>query len=89
MKRSECNYNQRIMWSVVVREANLYIGGLENTLMDYDHRAKEYREAKAELMNFEEVRKFVEGQVYCSLEWKSLQSTHFVTRQFVDARIHN
>lgn len=89
MKRSECNGNQRLMWDVVCREANTYIGGLENTLQDYGTETEEYKKAKAELQNFEEVRKYVAGMVYGSPEWKRLQNTHFITRDWLDTRIFN
>jgi hypothetical protein len=78
-----------MMWNVVCREANLYIGGLENTLNDFGTATKEYKEAKADLMDFEGTRKYVAEQVYTSPEWKSLQNTHFITKAWLDTRIFN
>ena len=78
-----------MMWNVVCREANLYIGGLENTLNDFGIATKEYKEAKADLLDFEGTRKYVAAQVYTSPEWKSLQNTHFITKAWLDTRIFN
>ena len=89
MKRIECNMNQRRMWDAICREANTYIGGLENTLMDYERNTKEYKEAKAELLSFEDVRAYVASEVYNSPEWKYSENTHFITKKWLDARIHN
>ena len=89
MKLIECNRNQRTMWNVVCREANLYIGGLENTMQDYEENEKEYKDAKAELLDFESVRSYVASEVYHSPEWRKMDNTHFITKEWLDRRIHN
>jgi hypothetical protein len=89
MKRIECNANQRLMWDVVCREANYFIGGLENTLYDYSEKDKEYKAAKAILLNFEDVRVYVSSEVYMSPEWKNMEHTHFITKKWLDTRIFN
>lgn len=89
MKRIECNMNQRRMWDVICREADTYIGGLENTLNDFTPRTKEYKKAKSELMDFEGIKTYVASEVYHSPEWKYLNNMHFVTKEWLDKRIHN
>ena len=89
MKRNDCNANQRLMWNVVCREANNYIGGLENTLMDYEPETEEYKQAKAELEDFDSVKEFVASEVLHSIEWEKMQNTHFITREWLDTRIFN
>ena len=49
MKYIEINYRQKKAFLNIYHAANWLIGGLENTLQDYDEDSEEYREAKAKL----------------------------------------
>ena len=49
MKYSEMNYRQKKAYANIYHALNWLLGGLENTLQDYDEESEEYREAKAQL----------------------------------------
>ena len=49
MKLSECNARQRKVYLNVYHAANWIIGGLENTLEDFEKESEEYKSAEAQL----------------------------------------
>lgn len=51
MKLSECNAKQRKAYLNIYHAANWIIGGLENTLLDYEEDSEEYKNAKERLSN--------------------------------------
>lgn len=87
MKFAECNENQKRVWRMVQEETNNYIGGLENTMMDYEEGDEEYQKAKAELQNFEGIKKYIRSMVFGSREWRKIDNLHFVTTEWVEERI--
>jgi hypothetical protein len=89
MKRSECNYIQKRVWDLVVEEMNCYVGGLENTCMDYEKQEKEYKEAIKDIMDYEGCVAYVRSQVFGSWLWREVSETHFVTREWTETRIRN
>lgn len=51
MKLSEMNGHQQMVAKIVYEEFNSFIGGLENTLLDYPESDEEYQSAKDTLAN--------------------------------------
>lgn len=49
MKFTDCNEHQKAAWRLMNKCYNDYIGGLENTLLDYSEDEKEYQSAKRAL----------------------------------------
>ena len=49
MKLAECNTRQRKAYLNIYHAANWLIGGLENTLLDYEEDSAEYKSAKSRL----------------------------------------
>lgn len=49
MKLAECNARQRKAYLNIYHAANWLIGGLENTLLDYEEDSAEYKSAKNRL----------------------------------------
>ena len=87
MKYSDCNENQKRIWRMVVDETNAYIGGLENTLMDYEKEDDEYQKAEAELKDYNGILEYIRSMVFGSREWKHEENLHFVTKAWVEERI--
>lgn len=87
MKYANCNENQKRIWRAVVEETNTYIGGLENTMMDFGEDEPEYQEAEAELKNYQAILNYVRGEVFGSTEWRKQENLHFVTKAWVEERI--
>lgn len=86
MTFAECNDNQKAMWRVVCREANMYIGGLENTTLDYPEDSDDYKNAINELKDTDGCIEYVMYEVFHSLEWERLSHLHFVTKEWVEER---
>lgn len=47
MKRSEMNAHQKLIFDLMKEVMSEYIGGYENSLLDYQEGEQEYEEAKA------------------------------------------
>ena len=55
MKLAECNARQRKAYLNIYHAANWLIGGLENTLLDYEEDSDEYKSAKSRLADHDEL----------------------------------
>lgn len=55
MKYSEMNVREKKAYRNIVNASNWLLGGLENTLQDYDENSEEYKRAKATLADHDEL----------------------------------
>lgn len=67
MKLSECNGRQRKVYLNVYHAANWIIGGLENTLEDFDKESEEYKNAEAQLNDHDELVKYIYSEAITNI----------------------
>lgn len=88
MKLSEMNENQRKVWEIAVENVNMYIGGYENTMLDYPEDSEEYKDAKESLsLPHDELVEIILGWCRMSREWQRIENLHFVGIEFMKERI--
>lgn len=89
MKRSEMNVHQKAMFDLMAGIMEEYIGGYENTLLDYSEEDEEYKSAKEFLgMGHDEMKEFFYNEVMgCCKSGTNASHARFAGGDFLRERI--
>lgn len=88
MKFKECNKHEQLAWKLMIEQYNMYIGGLENILEDYNENDKEYQEAKETLSNHDLLKQFIYDETIAIAEqMRFAKSIKFAGKDFLMERI--
>ncbi len=88
MKISEMNSNQKRVFMMVVDACNEFIGGWENTMMDYPEDDEEYKNAQEILgAGHDTLVNWILSDIRHSTEWQRLEHLHFVSLEWTKERV--
>lgn len=88
MKLSEMNSNQRMAFEIAAEATDNYIGGWENTMLDYDPDSEDYKLAKEALSySHDELVEIILSDCRIDTRWQKIENLHLVGLDFLRERI--
>lgn len=88
MKLSQMNAHQKEAYTLIMATMSEYIGGYENTLMDYPEDDEEYKTAKAFLsQSHEDLIEIIYNDVMASSDSGMRKHLRFAGTEFIKERI--
>lgn len=82
----EMNQHETFANALINRAISEWVGGNENTLLDFDEDSKEYKEAKA-MLTFENLFDAILSDVMGETEEMWAREVRFAGKQFIEERI--
>ena len=88
MKRSEMNAHQKLDFDFICKVMSEYIGGYENTLLDYPEDSEEYKDAKEFLgQSHEDLMNLIYDEVMTMSDSGMAKHLRFAGKDFILERI--
>ena len=88
MKLSDMNSNQKMAFEIAAEAVDYYIGGWENTILDYDPDSEDYKEAKEALsLSHKELVENILSDCRMDIRWQRIENLHLVGLDFLRERI--
>ena len=88
MKLSEMNSNQKMAFEIAAEATDYYIGGWENTMLDYDHDSEDYKVAE-EMLSLPHggLVENILSDCRMDIRWQRIENLHLVGLDFLRERI--